>query len=1092
MEHEPFKHSFSDTGQSLEPETISGHTPSQEKQKQLGEIIERVVSAGFGVPDSRDYISLESFNERWDEITGKWSRESTLRKRKLWVEMMREGPVFAHALGEKIQNTLEGRNDSRVYNLVRAYTSLGHVDAVPFLARIFVHPRVVDNSDASTSHTILDYIASVTDSRKAGVFVDILKALDSNPQKIEKLYPLKHMFASLSDSEQEFVAETLESATTNLGSWIQAVKLTASNKNPTPVATVHNPVSFNEEIELANIQQKEEELKTYEEPTHHYEDDPYNDSGDPYLEDYFEDSDHESSEQDTPSWSTPFFKSLFAGDGIGIDANRKAEVRGNTLLNLHRRFRPELENSQPITSTNYLPALITTFNAVREAESSEACMGFLSGVVSSEVTAENIDNGEDLTLEDAYRITMLAIARGFSVAVTEERFEDSRRELQMALDYINESVGFPDDKKSADFVEILLRQLSEIIKFIDRCEATMEEISLPETSESFLLHHRSKGQVRQIPDFRTLLSEKIRWCTAHAFETALGDPPLSNLDREKEDALRVQAVINPDEIYRMIVSTYFDALNDYVMVEKGDVPLYADGAERLAELNIKSRAVFGRDGKYFFTALKANEFGTEVDPDSALKYVFVTRAITGNTHSRQKVADYLKQQGVSIEYDAFIDTGYQGSIPEFAIRQLADSENVIIDEDTVDRKIFLLSSSNPRRQELRSRLSKGRAKDRVEYIEDRAQSIHSPDQFEIDTDGQLTPSMTPNDYSTQVRAWTVEHAVMRNFVPKIDPKHPPLELNMSEKRRNALVEMGLLALPHTPKAEEETLTAEGWHNRRQRQLDVFIERHCSDISTERRGELLSDAIRLYEVSRDIMAPVIGDYSEWVLERASTGSHVLFLARDALMSWISSRLLIRKGNFPGKKEEDLKYAYLSRKVILQEDGETIKRYLGQLGVKDDDQELIIADLGVYGMIPDHIKRIFPRKPIHTMFLISAAQGEDFEGYLLDRERGVGSEERLWSSIPGNKAVHFLEDTFSGLHGSVAALKETADGKIFPELVHPYSRDVLVKRMAALYGVTDHVRARDSSVNNAASNRERLVSYLENEFTKDALHIMVPHD
>ena len=215
----------------------------------------------------------------------------------------------------------------------------------------------------------------------------------------------------------------------------------------------------------------------------------------------------------------------------------------------------------------------------------------------------------------------------------------------------------------------------------------------------------------------------------------------------------------------------------YRSVEHSEVPLYWEAREKLEDLDSDRSVVFGRDGRYFFTALKASDFGIG---EKELKYAIVTRPMTDayreyeddkdDADARALVAKYLKQNGVTLDF-SFIDTGFTGSIPEFSIKCLAESEGVELSSKEIDEKIKLLSSTREKRGELsKKRLNYFSRSSLVDTIEDRPKNIESPNYLVMDDSGRIKPQIVPKEVKEQIYAWVVEHAVLRNFVPRFDPE----------------------------------------------------------------------------------------------------------------------------------------------------------------------------------------------------------------------------------------------------------------------------------------------------------------------------------
>ncbi|MBI2064927.1 MAG: hypothetical protein HYT62_02650 [Candidatus Yanofskybacteria bacterium] len=273
-------------------------------------------------------------------------------------------------------------------------------------------------------------------------------------------------------------------------------------------------------------------------------------------------------------------------------------------------------------------------------------------------------------------------------------------------------------------------------------------------------------------------------------------------------------------------------------------------------------------------------------------------------------------------------------------------------------------------------------------------------------------------------------------------------------------------------------------------LTSFMEKRLDDISKEKQAEILGDAMKLYEVSRDKVAPVVLDFARWCLERVKPGQKVLFLARDGLAPWIAARLLVRQGEFPGITEDQLKYAHLSRNIAWQEDEATIKQHFSQLGVEDNEEDLLTVDVGMFGAIHRFLQQLYPKKNVSSLYLISASRDKGVEGYLSDIKKGAGSVDPIWENIPGNPAVHFIEDTFAGFYGSTKGFEKSEDGTIKPKLGVPYSREVYLKRLAAIDGIVDHILHLEPG--DPKKNSAELNAYLASQFKEDKKHIMVPHE
>ncbi len=221
----------------------------------------------------------------------------------------------------------------------------------------------------------------------------------------------------------------------------------------------------------------------------------------------------------------------------------------------------------------------------------------------------------------------------------------------------------------------------------------------------------------------------------------------------------------PLERFTSIIAAYKGNLRLYKDVEDKDTPIYWEAKEKLEDLDLSRLVVFGRDGKYFFTALKASDFGFK---EKELKYVVITRLMDA-PKLKDNVTEYLRQNGVALDF-SFVDTGYRGSIPEMAIKYLSDAGGFELSREEIDKRIKLLSSHYEKREELsKKRILEHIRSSRIDSIEERPQNIKSPENFIIDRNGKLKPEARPFPATEQLKAWTVEHAIMRNFSPRLNP-----------------------------------------------------------------------------------------------------------------------------------------------------------------------------------------------------------------------------------------------------------------------------------------------------------------------------------
>lgn len=1040
-----------------------------------------------------------------------------LEARKIWVQMKEGDKEFEEFLKDMIREDLVSKKGHEVYRYFQIYQSLYGVGDYKFLSEILDHRAVWTDQDGSLMHNILEAMGG---SKSQDCVATIIKYID---HVLSLEYKRKsHMDSDLDNAISVIIniigadktcdiLDSLAEGDNTLKGWLEKNKIKTKIKNGSIKFYSfhdHTVEEFDPAIEnerLATLQTELEEFEKNPPPPkkHKISPDMFGSS--------FDRLDRDEKDEDgwvLPPTTWPKAKEQISNAGSLLDENAERWEHGR-LLNFYGRFRPQIEKPVAITAGNYLDGMVAIINNSVNPIDPDSYLNILSGVIDEKSTRKEDEELPTITeVEDIYRVAAIAFARGLSVGILENRIDDAITEINQAKDFIGSCAEKFDNPTQISFLLSLADQLGQLQVYLSELRDTKVLLEMPESANFFLITHPSIKRVREVADFRELLAEKIRWYIANDLSQNSQTIELKIENGGTEEEKIVPKSGPSFGRLKNIVSEYKKGLELYRNVEQADVPIYWEAKESLVkDFDSKRNVVFGRDGRYFFTALKASEFGQR---RAEQKYVIITSLMHGDKDRSKLAADYLKQNGVTLDFN-FIDTGYHGSIPEFAIRALADADNTHLDKDEVNNKIKLLSSSHPGRAQLsrRSRnTAMGLASDFVATIENRPKTIERPENLVMDDNGKVYPDIKPHSVKEQLRAWVVEHVSFRNFAPKLDYDHLPIELKISPQILEKLRQKGLIPEQAAEKTVDEVIldieeearknseSTEQWMDKvgqttsRKSKLSSFIEKHLDDISEDKKAEILKDSIRLYEVSRDKVAPVVVDFARWCLERAKPGQKVLFLARDGLAPWIAARLLVRQGKFPGITEDQLKYAHLSRNITWQEDEATLKQYLSQLGVEDDDQDLLTVDVGMFGAIHRSLQELYPQKKVSSLYLISASRDEGIEGYLSDVKKGTSSIDPIWKSIPGNPAVHFIEDTFAGFYGSTKGLEKSEDGTVKPHIGVPYSRDVYLKRLAAIDGIVDHAlsqESRDPKENSAALN-----AYLASQFKKDKKYIMVPHE
>ncbi|MDO8561143.1 MAG: hypothetical protein Q7R91_02925 [bacterium] len=1039
----------------------------------------------------------EDFEQRWNHVYTVEGKRELLNARKQWVEMKKGGEAFEGFFVEKMREVLNAPiyDGSLMYTFLHIYSNLGYNNATVFLGEALTHKSVRDAGDGSNVHTILETLSGLQDPAAAPAVIEHIGHITAEEYTRKQhcdtdLYCAVKALKGFLGDETKKTLETLADKDLTFAGWFAKNKATLFSEKSLTSAKKLEFDEFDPKVEDMRIKVLEQEYEDFRQSPPPMPEVDWSVGKTPSWTSPFT-SPFEDKKGETlfmPSTFAPIYKKLPPGaekksgfeKGGALDTLdlRAEEWEKGKLVNFYGRFRPKIEKGVTLTEENYLRSIFATADASKEKSSCASYTNFLAGIVSPESVKTELP--EKLDVGNAYRIAALAFGRALCLGVLEQKSTQGIREIDLVKDFFAKEAEKMADTADISFMLALSSQLGSAQEYLAMEKGTPPR-NLPESAASFFLNHPATGRIREIPDFHELLAEKIRWYLANDFFYNLQEVVL---EKEREGVIVPSRGPSFKRI-RSIIDEYERALNMYRDVDSRDIPIYWEASEKLKEFGADRIAVFGRDGRYFFSALKAAEFGTK---ERVLKYVVVTSHM-GSPEMKNYVVNYLRQNGVTLDF-TFIDTGFAGSVPEFSIRYLAEAEGVSLSYEEVDKRIKLLSSASPKR---RHELSLGKRSyargDAVSVIEERPKVIASPVRFVVDERGKIKPEILPNMVREQLSAWVVEHATVRSFAPKFDPTHLPVELGITPSRLMELQKIGLT--PEMILGQEHVFPVEEKTKERRKRFSAFLKEHLGDISSSKRQELLDDAVRLYEVSRDIVGPVMKDFSAWALEKLPAGQKLLFLARDALGPWMAARLLVRKGEFPGVSEDQLRYAFLSRKVMHTESGADIKKYLEQVGVRDDKESLTMVDVGVYGDIHHALKNLYPKKSLKSLFFISDAGGEEFEGFLYDSARGGDKLDSMWKSISGNSAVHFIEDTFSGFYGSTKGFTENPNGTIQPRFGAPYSREVYLKRLAALTGIIDRALLGNDG-KSAEEHKRALEVYLSEVFPGEKQHLMVPHE
>lgn len=429
-------------------------------------------------------------------------------------------------------------------------------------------------------------------------------------------------------------------------------------------------------------------------------------------------------------------------------------------IHWYGRFRGEREDVVEINNDNAITSLIavTTKKGVSERD----YLTFLEGRIKPQ-DLESVQK-KKLGAKDLYALASLAYARALTMAECDHRYAQAGDFSKLASSFLRKKISSVP-KPEQPVIEFLINKLSA---FQSEKLPQVEERKTPEipklgsSADPFFIYHSSLQKLREVPSFSELLSERVRWYMANDLKQNIDN---ISIDIAPLTKTRLLGVSGPSLARLSEISKIMEQGRElYRRVETEDVPLYWEANDVAEQMSYDKNVIYGRDGKYFFTALKAHDFGVG---NKDLKYIIVTRNMR-DAESRGKILQYLQENGVTLDY-THIDTGYSGSLPKFCIDLLAEAEKTDLTSEEVDRRIKLLSSTRQNRDELSRKSGTDSSRDVVGKIEDRPQPIQSPYKLEIDeTSGKLKPKEVPSAISEQIKAWVVEHAVFRNFVPRLE------------------------------------------------------------------------------------------------------------------------------------------------------------------------------------------------------------------------------------------------------------------------------------------------------------------------------------
>ncbi|MBI2064600.1 MAG: hypothetical protein HYT62_00930 [Candidatus Yanofskybacteria bacterium] len=706
--------------------------PIIKKEADFDKLIDKVL----GMTELHTQARLKSFMHVWldDEVPLSY-KESLLKARKFWFSLKKEGVALQNIIKDKISSS---SSDTEIYYLIKLYRNLGYEDSTEFFSQLLDNPKIWNNQDFSSVMNILEFLKENNDPKAVEAIIryinNILTPGYAREQFLDNdLYrPVAVLRAILGEDGLREALQLLVEQDTTFNGWFQKYKL-LYDANTQTYSDRKNEFAvdvFNEEEEVVRLIELEKQYNGWV-------------------------KDAEESKKLAENQPTSKDK-IYHSDQTQIILNRESRRwEGGRFFNFSGRFRPRVEKGISVTEDNYLKALEGTINTTSRTEEDtdpwEANLNLLSGIVD-----EQILEGENLKMlnrQELFRLVTLSVGEILCSAVLSGKREESLAKLEILRKFISQN-----EKNISPFFSYYLKDgLARIERYIKN-DLNFDFPELPNSAGSFLMYHAWYNKTRELPDFRTLLAEKIRWLMAN--DLVYNSQSISF---NEETGLPISG--SSFNKFIELINTYKENLDLYKKVEEEDTPIYWEAVDKLEDSDAKKVVVFGRDGRFFFTALKASTFGVS---DKEIRYVVITR-IMRSVETKERITEYLMQNGISLDF-TFIDTGFRGTIPELAIEHLADEQGVQLTAGEINKKIALLSSSLNERTELsRKRRTHDLQQNAITKIEDhRPQNMESPANLKTDKRGKLQPDGRPHSVSAQLGYWVVEHASLRNFAPRLN------------------------------------------------------------------------------------------------------------------------------------------------------------------------------------------------------------------------------------------------------------------------------------------------------------------------------------
>lgn len=315
-------------------------------------------------------------------------------------------------------------------------------------------------------------------------------------------------------------------------------------------------------------------------------------------------------------------------------------------------------------------------------------------------------------------------------------------------------------------------------------------VDLPQSADSFTISNR-KGNTRHVPNFKTSVRKKIAsdfplkrlGTLRESYHEAILEEKNKNqifdlLDEVVEDDVEIYT--QTLEAYSSIDSTLLDFLSEAVERIKKIPPFQREGfmndfshaLVRILKRDDDSETVrhqdpevyYGRDSRWLFLARKAQQIG--LDQRNTLRYLVASRTILESDIFRDYVLRHdIPFDAYHIDINAITATGVRK-----VLEILSDQKGEILWEEDVIRRGKFVATALPRRQRLFPEKNNVQLSNYIINRIELEMPGTSPHVFKIYNNGVIEPQFTSHfgtyRYIDELRAWAMEQAVVRHFLPK--------------------------------------------------------------------------------------------------------------------------------------------------------------------------------------------------------------------------------------------------------------------------------------------------------------------------------------